>query len=147
MTTVIDRFMSKVSPEPNSGCWLWLGTGTKQGYGFFWDGANFVRAHRAAYRLFRGNIPAGLHIDHLCRVRCCVNPDHLEPVTCKENTRRGLLGAVQAARMLSRTHCPHGHEYTPSNTIIGKRPRGEYRLCRACRIECDRRRRRARAVA
>lgn len=93
--SAVDRFMSHVSPEPNSGCWLWTASGGSGGYGSFSIGrarANLM-AHRVSYEMFRGPIPEGLHIDHLCRVRCCVNPAHLEPVTPRENVNRGIGGA------------------------------------------------------
>jgi len=83
-------------PEPNSGCWLWEGGMTRDGYGLL-SGA---RASIVSFTAFGGVIPSGLVLDHLCRVRCCVNPDHLEPVTVKVNTNRGLrtkLSDVQVA--------------------------------------------------
>ena len=89
--SLIDRFMAFVIPEPNTGCWLWVGGGNGKGYGKFRpesSGRN-MRAHRFAYEHFVGKIPAGMQLDHLCRVRCCVNPQHLEPVTCRENIIRG----------------------------------------------------------
>jgi len=83
-------FLSKISPEPNSGCWLWTGCCEEKGYATIykdnWKGHR--PAHRFSYETFVGPIPHGLHIDHKCRVRCCVNPDHLEPVTVAENNRR-----------------------------------------------------------
>lgn len=90
-TPATDRFLLFVSPEPNTGCWLWTGcAGSANGYGYFSkrraDGASL--AHRAAYELFVGQIPTDLHIDHLCRNTFCVNPAHLEPVTQLENNKR-----------------------------------------------------------
>jgi hypothetical protein len=83
--------MAKVSPEPNSGCWLWAGAWNHTGYGILAAGGHRgnVRAHVAAYRLFRGPVPPGLVLDHTCRVRAYVNPAHLEAVTQGENLRRG----------------------------------------------------------
>ncbi len=75
----------KIMPEPNSGCWFWLGA-LSRGYGSLKN----ARAHRVAYEMTIGPIPEGLVIDHLCRVTSCVNPDHLEAVTQAENVRRGL---------------------------------------------------------
>jgi len=83
-----DRFWSKVN-KTNT-CWLWEGTVENTGYGSFAvSHTKGVLAHRLAYELSVGEIPSGLTLDHLCRVRNCVNPDHLEPVTCAENIRRG----------------------------------------------------------
>jgi hypothetical protein len=84
------RFWDKVQDRPKGeGCWLWEGAINSQGYGNFWDGVRFVKAHRFAYECLIGEIPEGLTIDHLCRVRHCVNPSHLEPVTMRENFLRG----------------------------------------------------------
>ena len=85
-----ERFMDKVSPEPNSGCWLWTGY-TLKGYGRFGAGgrsAGVVYAHRFSYEMHKGIIPVGLEIDHTCNVKSCVNPDHLEAVTHQENIQR-----------------------------------------------------------
>ena len=127
-----EKFMKLVSPEPNSGCWLWMGYTSPAGYGVFAPNAEIrnKQAHRVAYELFRGPIPSGLVIDHLCRMRCCVNPDHLEPVTQRVNSQRGTSGAVAAARMRAKTHCPYGHPYSTENTLIEY---GDKRRCRTCR--------------
>lgn len=84
----IEAFASHIHFEPNSGCWLWAGADNGVGYGKF----RGKYAHRISYEMNRGPIPNGMHLDHLCRVRCCVNPSHLEPVTNAENARRGLCG-------------------------------------------------------
>lgn len=91
-------------------CWTWNGPIGTGGYGMFSTAASrgySIRAHRVAYQLLVGDIPEGLVIDHLCRVRHCVNPEHLEAVTPDENARR---------RAIAYTHCVHGHEYTKENT-------------------------------
>lgn len=75
--------------DPNTGCWLWKKAKTEDGYGLVWFQGRVCRAHRHFYEQNIGPIPDGLEIDHLCRNRDCVNPKHLEPVTGKENTRRG----------------------------------------------------------
>lgn len=116
-----------------SGCWVWGGSHSPSGYGYIssitgLDGVTRnVRAHRFVYELLVGPIPEGLTIDHLCRVRDCVNPAHLEPVTSRENTLRGnTLPAANAAK----THCPQGHGYTTENTYVTSMGR---RMCRSCR--------------
>jgi hypothetical protein len=121
----LDRFYSFISPEPNTGCWIWMGSCGNGGYGGFYINRRRLIAHRIGYELLVGRIPKGLEIDHRCRVRCCVNPDHLEPVTRKENIRRGLRGILT-------THCPRGHEYNESNTYWKKTPTGRGRHCKAC---------------
>ena len=87
-----DRFCAKVSPEPNTGCWLWTGA-TVRGYGQFWQGDRKILAHRFAYVNLVGLVPIGKELDHLCRVRCCCNPAHLEPVTRRENMLRAPANA------------------------------------------------------
>jgi hypothetical protein len=95
-------------------------------------------AHRIAYELFIGPIPNGLHIDHLCRNRGCVNPVHLEPVTQQENMLRGYAPSAVSHRA---NRCHRGHEFTPENTYIKHRPNG--RIKRDCK-ECARMRDRVR---
>lgn len=135
---LIDRFMAKVMPEPNSGCWLWTGTTAAYGYGQIHADGRTQLAYSVGYRLLIGPIPVNLELDHKCRVRCCVNPDHLEPVTHAENVRRGNAGVNNSVK----TRCPHGHAYSPENTYI--MPSGS-RFCRACGR--DRSRRQSRRAA
>jgi hypothetical protein len=131
--TAADRFWSKVDtagpvPEhrPSLGpCWLWTATTTPNGYGYFKVGGRMVLAYRWAWQELFGPIPEGLQPDHLCRTRLCVRPSHLELVTPRENTLRGVSFAARNART---THCPRGHEYTEANTRLY---RGR-RYCRAC---------------
>lgn len=126
------RFMSKI--RFTDGCWLWIGTITTAGYGHFKMNKRLYLAHRMIYEHLVGPIPDGLTLDHLCRVRHCVNPAHLEPVTYRENVLRGIGRSAENAR---KTSCPAGHEYTPENTY---RWRNKSRECRACHRERERRR-------
>ena len=114
-----ERFWAKV--DRTEGCWLWTGPQAGGGYGQFSIDGKFRPAHRVAYEWIVGPIQPGLVLDHLCVVRLCVNPAHLEVVTCAENVRRGHGPA-------SRMVCPQGHPYTPENTYTG----GGRRKCRAC---------------
>lgn len=104
-------------------CWVWNGTVGKNGYGKTTLKSVHMSAHTASYKLFVGDIPKGLHLDHLCRNKLCVNPSHLEPVTPGENVRRHYA---------HQTHCKHGHKYTLSNTYFRPSGRG-IRGCRKCR--------------
>lgn len=132
--TPVERFWSRVDATPGEGCWLWLGNPTNRGYGALNVLDHTVPAHRFSYELHFGPIPDGYEIDHLCRNRLCVNPSHLEPVTHRENLLRGTgFAAVNAAK----THCPHGHEYTPENTYNSPHPQGG-RICRTCKRARDR---------
>lgn len=123
--TAEERFWSRV--DKTGDCWLWTGARNTAGYGHLRVNGPQAIAHRFAYELLVGPIPAGLHLDHLCRNHGCVNPAHLEPVTCRENLMRGEgFAAVNAAK----THCPRNHEYDLLNTYFtsdGKR------MCRTCR--------------
>lgn len=115
----------------DSGCWEWIGGKCSRGYGILWHvakGKN-VKAHRAMYELRVGPLVDGMTIDHLCRNHSCVNPAHLEQVTPKENTLRGVSFA---AKNKAKTTCPRGHEYVIEH---GRRQ------CRTCRIERLRERR------
>lgn len=88
---VIDRFMKFVHPEPNSGCWLWLGTWCPKGYGTFYFRKRSFKAHRASWTLFRSEIPEGLYICHRCDNPPCVNPDHLFCGTHLDNNRDMMM--------------------------------------------------------
>lgn len=134
MKAVEDRFWAKVDLRGPDECWLWTRGLSSNGYGLFWDGEAWVRAHRWSYEQARGPIPAGLQIDHLCRTRGCVNPAHLEAVTQHENLLRGAGTVAQNAR---KTHCQRGHLFDAANTQWS----GRHRRCRACERERDRRRR------
>lgn len=127
-----DRFWTKVQPDP-SGCWLWTAQINALGYGIFrWPrpGKSYnARAHRLAYEKLIAEVADDLVCDHLCRVRHCVNPAHIEPVTTRTNVLRGVGPSAQAAQA---THCPQGHEYTPENTMIRRKRYGVKRECHQC---------------
>jgi hypothetical protein len=121
--TLPNRVASKIKVDA-AGCWLWQGYVTPKGYGRVkWKG-KVERVHRLVYETLVGEIPHGLVTDHLCRVRRCCNPAHVEPVTIAENTRRGIPGRYNAKK----THCKRGHEFDAENTYLH---RGR-RQCRAC---------------
>jgi hypothetical protein len=126
---VAERIQALVKVDPN-GCWLWQGKRmATEGYGVMTINRRGTMAHRASYEAFIGPIPAGLQLDHLCRVRECVNPKHLEPVTARVNVLRSPV--AQASLNAAKTHCPRDHEYTPENTYLYG-PHGRWRLCRTC---------------
>lgn len=132
------RFLRHV--RKTDSCWLWTAWTDPDGYGYFRDGPRKVGAHRWAYARWVEAIPAHLEIDHLCRVRNCVNPEHLEAVTRRENTLRSESFTAVNAR---KTHCPRGHAYTPENTYIYRRSRH----CRACNRQAQARAKRTEHVA
>ncbi len=124
-----DRFWVKVdrSGGPDA-CWPWLAKTEREGYGRVWWKGRSELSHRVSYELTLGAIPDGAHLDHLCRTRYCVNPQHLDPVTMAENIARGQSPSATNAR---RTHCVNGHEFTAENTYHPpKQPRSRY--CIAC---------------
>lgn len=132
---IADRFWGKVVRIPESGCWVWLGGCSGDGYGVLMEGNGSEKlkyAHRVSYELHVGPVPDGLELDHLCRVRCCVNPDHLQPVTRKVNINRGAVADVHRARYALITHCPRGHPYEGENLYL--HPNG-CRICRTCQRE------------
>lgn len=131
-----DRFWSNVTKGTSTQCWLWRGT-LNDGYGQFSvrrvTHQAHHRAHRIAWELLRSRIPDGLQLDHLCRVRNCVNPAHLEVVTNRENVKRGVgLTAINARK----THCKHGHPLTPDNVRVevDRRSGAVGRKCKACKV-------------
>jgi hypothetical protein len=126
MSSVIS-FWNKIKKTDT--CWNWIGAKSFLGYGRFKSGGRLLLAHRFSYELHKEKIPEGLTLDHLCRNPSCVRPDHLEAVTMKENTLRGIGPAAINAR---KTHCKRGHEFTVENTARYKTPYGIARECRTC---------------
>jgi hypothetical protein len=126
MTNLAERFESKYERIPFSGCWIWLAHLDRYGYGVFSIKHRCTSAHKFPYERLFGKVPRTLELDHLCRVRCCVNPDHLEAVTHRVNMLRGKI-ALQ-------TICKHGHPFDEKNTYTfnGKR------ACRICKARLSR---------
>jgi hypothetical protein len=114
----------------SASCWNWTGALTKDGYGTVTVDGRTQYAHRVAYEMERGQIPAGLVMDHLCRNRRCVNPDHLEPVTNRTNV---LRGAAKLGGPALKTACKWGHPYDERNT--GRRADDNRRYCLTCSRE------------
>jgi hypothetical protein len=136
-----ERIWSKIEPEPNSGCWIWIGYRQPDGYGQVGTGGHegVGRAHRVVYEHYRGPIPSGLQLDHLCRMRWCVNPWHLEVVTQAVNLHRG----AHPVHVANRTGvCLRGHRLTEVPTYI----RNGYVRCAVCISEGQRERRRRHAA-
>lgn len=138
--TFLERLMAKTDRDEQTGCWNYTGY-LQDGYGrarlpVHKRGirGRKVLVHRYVYEQTIGVVPDGMELDHLCRNRACCNPDHLEPVTSRENTLRGHWGVLH-------THCVNGHEMTPGNTLWRQRndrPAGKQRICRECQEQRDR---------
>jgi len=125
------RFWKKV--EATGFCWLWTAHVTPKGYGQFGLDGKMRSVHRLAYEWLVGPIPEEMVLDHLCRVRHCVNPDHLEVVTVRENNLRGFTIASQNH---SKTHCKRGHPFDKDNTYQRK----DGRECQTCKKNLARKR-------
>lgn len=125
-----DRLIRLIEFEPMSGCWLWSGSVSRDGYGkVTWENTQGRLAHRVIYALAGNELIAGLELDHKCRTRCCVNPDHLRQITHAENVRLTSGNGNQF-----KTHCPKGHPYEGDNLVVYPKPTGTMgRLCRTCR--------------
>jgi hypothetical protein len=144
--TAEQRFWMKVDRRADDGCWSWTGALDRTGYGRFYNGDTVVAAHRFAYELLVGPIPAGFDADHMCHNtdrscpgghcvhrRCC-NPAHVSPCSRADNLARSH--SVAAAReaywtnQRAKTHCPRGHPYDEANTFVNAKGQ---RSCRECR--------------
>lgn len=148
--TVAEKVAARFVVDATSGCWRWTGSLNDSGYGLVYNEGRQRRAHRVTYELYRGAVPEGLWLDHQCHNRdkscvggrkCphrrCVNPDHLEPATNRENAVRGRAADSVRARNAERTHCKNGHELTPDNVHVNAKG---HRGCRACHRDWTRRR-------
>lgn len=121
--TPLERLMSKTKKTDT--CWIFTGGLDSGGYGQIKVNGKDRRTHRVAYELLVGPIPEGLVIDHLCRVRNCVNPDHMEPIDQRSNVLRGTNPWAVHSRQ---THCANGHEFNAENTRYDRNGR----VCRPC---------------
>jgi len=129
----IDRVKKKATSN-SQGCWLIHTSLDQDGYYIASYRGKAVRAHKKIYVILISKISIGMVTDHLCRHRNCCNPYHLEIVTTKENSRRGLLGNINRMK----THCPQGHEYTLENTYLEKN-NPNHRHCKICRSNVSKR--------
>ena len=129
---------AQIIEHEETGCWLWIGAnqGTDS-YGSTYKGP----AHKVVYEFLMGSIEPGLDLDHLCRIKPCVNPEHLELTTRSENVLRGKAPEVTKERHASVTHCPQRHEYTEDNTGYSNSGKYRVRYCRTCKREKNRLRR------
>lgn len=129
----VARILSRVAVD--DGCWLWTGHVNKAtGYGdfSFWHGKQMcARAHRAVYTVLVGPIPEGMTLDHLCMVKACVRPSHLEPVSHQENVARAFAATGPVGGAVNTGMCRKGHVFTDANTIVNSTT--GRRQCRTCR--------------
>ena len=126
-----DRLMEKIDFDGpvvlDTPCWLWTASTHPNGYGRFEVDGRSIEAHRAANRLLIGEVPEDLELDHLCRIRACVNPQHLDAVPHGVNLARSpLVGRCSQLRQAAKTRCPKDHLYD----LIDEKGR---RRCRTCR--------------
>jgi hypothetical protein len=130
-----NRVFAKIDKQDGDGCWMWTGGMCANGYGGAYYKGRQTCAHRIVYEILVGPIPKGLQLDHLCKVRRCVNPLHLEPVTPQENTLRSSAPDAQRRRHSAQTHCKNGHIYSADNTYTRIRKGYIIRQCKQCTFD------------
>jgi hypothetical protein len=138
-----ERLESRIERIPESGCWIWTGSMSFQGYGHITESGKVKKAHRVVYEASGKIIPHGLFLDHLCRVRACVNPAHLEPVTHRTNVLRGISFAAFNAK---KEFCDNGHQLTEDNLVNFIKDRRQCKKCWAKYRRETKRRTRARRM-
>ena len=125
------RFEKHFIPEPNSGCWLWIGGILGSGYGSFSINDKTVLAHRVSFEIYKQEIPKGLCVLHKCDVPCCVNPNHLFVGTLKENSQDKVK--KKRCWQSNKTHCSKGHQFSKENTSYYRQKDGYiFRRCSEC---------------
>lgn len=125
-----ERILAKIVRIPECGCWVWEGSISGYGYGETWWNNSKKFIHVLMHELFVGEVPDGFKVDHLCRVRCCCNPEHLEAVTHAENVKRGTGWQHVVEKHKAATHCQRGHPWIEENTYV--EPNGK-RRCLECK--------------
>lgn len=131
------KLEQRMEVDPSTSCWIWSGAKIPDGYGQVRHQGKPAAVHRVAYSLLVGPIPEGLTLDHLCRRRDCFNPDHLEPVTAIENTRRGDHKTSHRNRV--KTHCKRGHPLAGDNLVCTSQGKRQCRMCNRLRMEAMKR--------
>lgn len=128
-----ERIQNNIVVNPTTACWLWTSTLSRDGYAKIHFGGKKISAHRLAFTIYTGQNIEGLQLDHLCRVRNCVNPAHLRPCNARSNIfAPGSL--CIAKRLAEQTHCKNGHQFDEVNTYYRK-SNPSYRFCRKCNAE------------
>lgn len=131
-----ERFLRKISIDSRTDCWNWTAGKTSLGYGVFSIKHSSYRAHRVSWAIFNGSLSSGLVLDHKCKNRMCINPDHLREVTRKVNTLENSNGPAYLNSI--KTHCRNGHALTPDNLTSNKNER----VCLTCNRISDAKRQR-----
>ena len=131
-----DRIFDKTDIDLITQCWNFNGTPDKDGYGFTTFEYKTYKLHRFSHLLFKGEIPDGFVVDHLCKNRLCCNPEHLEAVSHSENMNRGNTGKNNHQSL--KEYCPKGHKYTPENTYNNPKGSRECRICKTNNRQADR---------